>query len=176
MTIRPAALMFLVSIVILWAAEACAQTWFKDVKVGHWTVEEEPILDSDNPEDESAPTKKPTGRPNSAYTPALNRPGELFSFKCSEYEVVFYFNTNDANFHSANGESLHIFTKVDSDDLYPTELHGAETTYFYIHPISTLIRGANFMICPTRDDKNPLCFTFSLKGFTAALKMVCPKR
>lgn len=176
MTIRPTTLMFLMSIAILWAAEACAQTWFKEVKVGNWTVGEQPILDSDNPEDESAPMKKPTGRPNIAYTPALNRTRELLSFECSEYEVVFYFDTKDANFHSASKGSLHIFTKVDSDRLYATQVHGGDTTYFQIFPISRLMRGANYMICPTIDDKNPLCFNFSLKGFAAALKMVCPKR
>jgi hypothetical protein len=38
------------------------------------------------------------------------------------------------------------------------------------------MHGSTFMICPKEDEKDPACLIFSLKGITAALKMVCPKR
>jgi hypothetical protein len=38
-----------------------------------------------------------------------------------------------------------------------------------------MARADKFLICPTNEE-GPRCLTFSLKGFTAALKAVCPKR
>jgi hypothetical protein len=111
---------------------------------------------------------------------ALSGRDAQLGFDCSDYSVVFSFQANDKDFGSAMEASDHnesdIYTKVDSEDLGRTILAGGNVSYFQTFPISRLMRGTNFTICPTRDDKHPACLTFSLKGITAALKMVCPKR
>jgi hypothetical protein len=176
MMIRPIALMFCMLAMLPWPSAACAQAQFKEVTVGAWTVSEDLYGDTD---DENTPPAKPTGRPNSAYTRALDGRNATLGFTCPDYSVIFSFDTNDENFNSAQGPSEHfdsdIYTKVDSDDLRRTVLYHGYVSYFQTFPES-LMRGANFMVCPTRDDKSSLCVNFSLKGITAALKMVCPKR
>src|SRR5690349_8527654 len=136
MQVRPVMLTLCASTIAVWTSAACAQTQFKEVTVGNWTVEEN--LDGAE-DDETVPQKKPTGRPNRAYTLALNGRNESLSFECSQYDVVFYFGTNDENFISARVQSQtsdFIFTKVDSDHLYPRQLDGGAATYFQEFPIS----------------------------------------
>jgi hypothetical protein len=177
MTIRTITLLFCVSLLLLATPEARAQARFKDVTVGSWTIREntDGALD-----DETVPSKKPTGKPNTAYTlPVDGRKAEL-SFDCSAYELIFSFQVVDQDFIDAMGASIHsendIYTKVDAEELRRTILAGGIIDYFQTFPLSRLTRGANFMICPKRDDADPACLAFSLKGFTAALKAVCPKR
>lgn len=46
---------------------------------------------------------------------------------------------------------------------------------FFSFDADAMVSGAKFMVCPAKDE-GPRCLTFSLRGITAALKMVCPKR
>jgi hypothetical protein len=39
-----------------------------------------------------------------------------------------------------------------------------------------LIVAGSVRICPVPDEKDHHCLTFSLRGFAAALKAICPKR
>ena len=70
-----------------------------------------------------------------------------------------------------------VYTRVDQGDhlrkmlLTPTE----SSSIFDTH-VGELMRGSTSLICPKQDDKDPVCLTFSLRGFTAALKAICPKR
>ena len=46
---------------------------------------------------------------------------------------------------------------------------------FFSFDADAMVRGTKFLVCPTKEE-GPRCLTFSLRGFAAALKMVCPRR
>jgi hypothetical protein len=48
-------------------------------------------------------------------------------------------------------------------------------TWNFLFDADTMARGDTFVMCPT-DKEDQRCLNFSLKGITAALKTICPKR
>ena len=171
-----------------WIVPSHAQSRFEETTVGAWRVYEYIGHMGE---------RRPKGIPNMAETSALDdgRKASLGIEECSTYSVYFRFE-GDAQFNDAkkdvpelSTQERVIFSKVEGSGparypdglpvldgrLRPMILTGGDADYFLTYA-EALMRGTNLMICPTKDDKNPACLQFSLRGITAALKMVCPKR
>jgi len=141
---------------------------------GDWAVYED--MDYDGP----AP-KKAKGVPDTAKTVALDNRKAMLGFHCLAYSAPFFIEFDDA-FDKAlprhpESVSYHIvYLRTDkSESLFEYLMNKSWKNYIAPQP-ETLIPAKTLMICPTNDDKNPACLSFSLKGITAALKAVCPKR
>jgi hypothetical protein len=99
-------------------------------------------------------------------------------FGCSTYQVHFSLGT-DSPFRSALrllSDKDFVFTKVDREEFRSMLLNRTESDSLFTPYVKELMHGSTFMICPKEDEKDPACLIFSLKGITAALKAVCPKR
>lgn len=117
--------------------------------------------------------------PDTAGTISTNKQARL-EFTCSMYQVRFDLHPGKA-FQSAldplSTVDDIVFTKVGKVDYFRrTLLKRWEAASSFDTDVDELIRGSTLMICPKQDDKDPACLTFSLRGFAAALKALCPKR
>lgn len=70
-----------------------------------------------------------------------------------------------------------VFGKVlpRQSDLSAIVLHSGMSIEMFDSNADFIASGNKFLVCPTQEE-GPRCMTFSLKGITAALNMVCPKR
>jgi hypothetical protein len=164
---------------------ASAQSRFEPANVGDWQLYE--YLGH-------LGNRRPTGVPNMAETPALDgRKARLGIEECAPYSVYFRLDL-DSNFNAASAPVISplekvVFFKIEGTGqarypdglpaldgtLRPLILTGGDSNYFLMYPQS-LMRGEKLSICPTQDEKNPACLTVSLRGITATLKAICPKR
>lgn len=113
------------------------------------------------------------------------RSGSMGISRCGQYEVMFGVQTDDEFEGPKNSDANAAYSKMGGRVVYtralpsdgglrPTLLIGGNIEYFYGSP-HAMMRSTKFLICPTREEGSR-CLTFSLRGFTAALKMVCSKR
>jgi hypothetical protein len=124
--------------------------------------------------------KSRTGAPNTAGTPDLSgRTAELW-VTCSTYEVQFDLRWDEpfiSSFPEGAFESI-AFMNVDRADYFRgvilTQHPNGGSIFFPF--VKEVMRGSTLMVCPKKNDKDPACLSFSLKGLTAALKAICPKR
>lgn len=177
MTRWPMTLIFCALLLVPGASVACAQAPFKTVTVGEWIVYEDLEYDGPTP-------PKPKGIPTAAQVAASGDRKATIHFACSKYDSAFYLE-KDETFQDTLSRTpgyiagkvyQFVYTKVDKDEyLWETVATNASYFFFEAH-VETLMRGANLMICPTNNEKDSACLNFSLRGFTAAVKIVCPKR
>lgn len=168
------------AIVVTWlvflpAVCAQAQKLVVEKKIGDWILYEFDDFDQD-------PPPPPKGVVDTARTPALNGRDATLAFKCSAYEVD-YFLYEDHEFSDAVKKASKIeinqpiYTGTNKDHgLYEKFSWGGDNTRGFHQRTAELIGAGNFMVCPANDEKHPACLTFSLRGITAALKAICPKR
>jgi hypothetical protein len=153
-----------------------AEPQLKEKTVGDWTAVENAAQYSDEL------SSREFG--SWAWTYALSgREGVLGISRCGRYSVAFSLQA-DTEFKGpksagddpdASGTRL-IYGKVlPSESLMsPTLLWTGYEQYFFFDA-DKMIPAGKFLICPTNEEGRR-CLTFSLRGFTAALKTVCPKR
>lgn len=152
------------------SAPSLAQPQGSDKVFGDWKVYEDKYG-----------SKGPTGVPDTAATPALNGRTAEMRFDCSAYQVHFYLYPDGA-FQGALPEVAYddiVFTRVDREEPFPSRrmlLIRTESASSFDAYVEELMRSSTYMICPKANGKDPACLTFSLRGFTAALKAICPKR
>lgn len=154
-----------------------SQSRFTPKTVGEWRVYED-LGHSDPP---ITPAK---GIPNAASTHALDgRRASLGISSCGPFAVSFSIEV-DSKFNGPKNpedefkviETRVVYSKVFPSErkLMPLVLEAGDEEYF-TGDADTLARGTKFMVCPSQDE-GPRCLNFSLRGITAALKAVCPKR
>jgi hypothetical protein len=121
-------------------------------------------------------------RIHAAVTDALDgREGRMGIWGCGRYSVAFNFEP-DVPFDGkkpeemGEGKARVAYSKVlpSETELSPMVLERGDVEHF-VFDADILARSAKFMMCPTQE-AGSRCLTFSLKGFTAALKAICPKR
>lgn len=163
-------LLLFLTLAVSCGAPSPAQSQQKERIVGDWELFEERYGGNG-----------PTGVPDTAKTKALNDGTAQIWASCFTYHVQFELNWNKAfidSFPPGLAEQI-AFIKVDRDgDLRSTVLtrqveHPSSIFFPYV---DDFLRGRTVMICPKRDDKDPACLAFSLRGITAAMKAICPKR
>lgn len=128
---------------------------------------------------ESRNSRAPSNMPNTAGTISSNQEARL-EFTCTMYQVEFDLRpgrTFQAGLDPSSTVDDIVFTKVGKVDYFRrTLLKRWEAAFSFDTDVGELMRGSTLLICPKEDDKNPACLTFSLRGFNAALKALCPKR
>jgi hypothetical protein len=163
------------------AASAHAERLAEEKKVGDW------ILYEDRSADEN-PLPPPKGIADTARTSDLKGRNVDLLAQCQKYDVNYLIN-EDTEFNSAlqpnpvaeNGATQEvtqaIYVKTDKDEEFQKTLSfNVYQGRFFNMTTGALLAAGVVAICPTPDGKNPACLTFSLKGITAALKAICPKR
>ena len=159
------------------AATSLAQTKnvAEEKTFGDWILYEDRDFDQD-------PLPSPKGIVDLARTTALNGHDVSLGFKCSTYSVGYFLYEDKAFSDAMSGvdespdeKPLYIQTNK-QDSLFKALSSGGYSTRSFEMSTEALIKAGTLMICPTRDEKGPACLSFSLKGFTAALKALCPKR
>lgn len=147
----------------------------KERTVGTWRVYE--LLD-----EESITTK---GVLNAAATKALDgRDAELGIYNCQTHSVGYNVKLGPEFFAAlALPEDRFrlpppqiVFAKIDDEaELWPIMIEFDTRTSFTTHT-HKFVRGTNLLLCPKKDETHTACLKFSLRGITAALKLICPKR
>jgi hypothetical protein len=156
------------------AGAAWSETAFEWKKMGDWRAIENAWKYSD----------ELTGQEEVhwASTRALEgRAAVLGIAQCSRYQIMFSFES-DAEFNGPNPEAerdeyldrIAHGKVLPSENMMPVRIWSAYADYFFYN-VDDMIPAQKFLICPTREE-GPRCLTFSLRGFAAALKAVCPKR
>jgi hypothetical protein len=158
------------------ASPSLAETPFKDRTVGDWSAIENAWQHSAELSSREVVSI--------ASTKALNgRKATLGISRCSPYSVGFSVETDSEFFDVKNSEQKMRDAKIVYGKTLPAEtpamspifLYEGDVPYFSYDDADSMVPAAKFMLCPSHEE-SPGCLTFSLKGFTAALKMVCPKR
>jgi hypothetical protein len=161
------------------ALSAYAQRVPEEKKLGDWTIYEFRDFDLD-------PLPPPKGVADAAKTPALNGRDASLALFCSTYSVSYLIygddQFSDAMQAAAAGSNADIYnqllyTKTNKQESFQKTLSSAGYSGHEFSTITeTLLSAGSLMVCPMQDDKHPACLTFSLRGITAALKAICPKR
>jgi hypothetical protein len=152
---------------------AWAETEFKEKTVGDWRGVENAWQHAD----------ELSGREFGpwAWTNALDgREGIIGIISCGQYSVRFsfqgsqVFGTEDSPRGSGDYRIIYGRVLPAESVLEPIMLDQGDMEYFYFDA-GRMMRAGKFLLCPTNEE-NSDCVTYSLRGFTAALKMICPKR
>jgi hypothetical protein len=152
-----------------------AQEQFKSIVTGDWSTIENAVQRSAELSSSEVVWV--------ASTEALNGRKATFGIsRCGRYDLGFAVQTDSEFFHQTHPEhkirdTKIVFGKVlpsETPEMSPIFLHQGDVQYFSAHA-GSMVLGARFILCPSYEE-SPGCLTFSLRGFTVALKMVCPKR